>query len=105
MCAERRLLKIAQDDARKHGISSRDQGKWIKRKFGSTMSIVRHKADGTLGCSVPCVFCRNAVMQLNIRVRCYTNDDRWFTGYLNEPDAPKSKLTTGQKSRIKSNKN
>lgn len=100
MCAERRLLENYIHNAQQHGVPNHMIGWWIHRKTGGLMTIFRFKADGTIGCSVPCVFCRKIIITFRLKVQCVTSDGYWFRGYLDEIDAPQSKMTSGQKRLI-----
>jgi len=68
--------------------------------MGNTLTVVRPRANGSLGCSVPCVMCRRELLRFELRVKCVTEDGEWFEGRLDEPGAPRSKLTSGQKKAI-----
>lgn len=98
LCAERRLLDEYVADARRHGVPGHKTAAWIRRKNGNKITVVRWKMDGTLGCSVPCVFCRRELARFDMRVRCVTADGMyWFDGHVTAADAPVSKLTSFQK--------
>jgi len=101
MCAERRLLDEWTTRARRHGVASHATAAWLHRKTGGTVTVVRPRSDGSLGCSVPCVRCREVIVRYRLRVRCITEDGALFEGYLDDIDAPESKLTTGQKRTMK----
>ena len=96
-CAECKLLDKTIQQAQKDGVPYAKRAAWIHRKNKGTITITRSRADGTLGCLVPCPKCRRELMRYHIRVRCVTNDGEWYDGYLDEPDAPVSKKTSGQR--------
>jgi len=64
--------------------------------MGADIVTWRITSDGAHGCTVPCVLCRKAIEALGLRVTCLVQDGEWFRGRLTEPDAPRSKLTSGQ---------
>jgi hypothetical protein len=61
--------------------------------------VWRQRADGTLGCSVPCLVCKAFLDLFDLRVRCLVGPDEWFRGRLSDQDAPVAKLTSGQRRR------
>lgn len=95
-CAERRLLSKTLQQAEKNGVPYAKRAAWLHRKNKGTITVTRCRADGSLGCSVPCPLCRRELMRYHIRVKCVKNDGEWFDGYFDEPDAPASKKTSGQ---------
>lgn len=97
MCAERRLLQKCIQDAQRHGVPSHKIAYWIHRKNTNIITIARWRGDGSFGCSVPCISCRKELCRYGFRVKCFTADGHWFDGYLNDNDAPSSKMTSGQK--------
>lgn len=94
--AERRLLDAWSRQARKHGLKSHQIATWIRRKAGPEMTVWRHRMDGTLGCATPCLLCQRELVRLDIKVNCSQPDSTWFSGRLDEPGAPCSKMTNGQ---------
>jgi len=96
MCAERRQLCRTLDEARKRGVRPSNVTAWIHRKNKGVMTVLRSRADGTFGCSVPCVYCRREMLRYNLRVQCFTSDGDLFCGPLDDAGAPRSKLTSGQ---------
>ena len=95
-CAERRLLKNWMVQAKKKGVPSHHTVCWIRRKMGPNIVTWRLTSDGTHGCSVPCVYCRQEIIKFRLRVTCCVGNNKWFCGYLTDHDAPESKLTSGQ---------
>lgn len=95
-CAERRLLNIWIEKAKKKGVPSHRTVHWIRRKIGPDISTWRITSDGQHGCSIPCIYCRDEIIKFDLRVTCCIGKDQWFCGFLNDVDAPQSKLTSGQ---------
>ena len=88
VCAERRLLEMWQESARRHDVPFRDRLRWIRRKTGHRLIVWRNLADGRLACAAPCNICREAIKSFNFKVTCSMNHDTWFVGYLDDPGAP-----------------
>ena len=61
------------------------------------IAVIRWKMDGSFGCSVPCVACRRELIRYGIRVCCFTADGTWFEGKMDDPGAPPSKISSGQR--------
>lgn len=95
-CAERRLLNNWLDKAKKKGVPSHRTIYWIRRKMGPDIVTWRLTSDGSHGCSVPCVYCRQEIIKFDLRVTCCTGKNKWFCGFLTDDDAPESKMTSGQ---------
>ena len=97
MCAERRLIDAMVTDAYKHGIKRHSIVTWVRRKLGGEIEVVRLRRDGTPSCSIPCIFCRRALITFDIKLTCCTD----FTGELTfcgpASEAPPSGFTSGQK--------
>jgi hypothetical protein len=74
---------------------------WIRRKIGGHIVIVRYRKDGTLGCAVPCVFCQRELVKFDIHIHCITTEGSWFSGRLDDNDAPQPLFTTGQRRMLK----
>jgi hypothetical protein len=100
-CAERNLFKETIFQARRKGVASYKVIAWIKRKHGSDLTVWRERVDGTLGCSIPCSYCKKVIEQFGMRVHVLVDEDNWYHGYLDEENAPVSKLTSGQSYRHK----
>lgn len=99
ICAERKLIDKALEDARRHGVSSHNIVSWLHRKNKGQITVARLRGDGSWGCSIPCVECRKVLLRFHIRVQCFTHENEWFSGYLDQNDAPVSKMTSGQKKK------
>lgn len=100
-CAERRLIDVWKGEARRHGQRPHQIARWIRRKAGPNICVWRRLQDGSLGCSVPCVCCRVLLSSLDLRVSCVREDGEWWEGKLDDPAAPRSKPTTGQRHKHK----
>ena len=63
------------------------------------MVVWRVRQDGTYGCTVPCILCRQQLVRLDLRVTCPLQDGgpAWYRGKLDVPGAPESRLTQGQR--------
>lgn len=100
-CAERRLLRSALRDARNHSVRGEAVPRWLRRKYGGLVEVVRpvesESGSGlSRGCSVPCILCRRELLRYGFEVRCTTRDGRVWRGRLDQDDAPASKATRGQ---------
>lgn len=100
-CAERRLLNHWISRAKKKGVPGHRMVHWIRRKMGPDIVTWRLKSDGSNGCSVPCVYCKQAIIKFDLRVTCCVEGDKWFCGFLTDVDAPPSKLTSGQAAALR----
>ncbi|KAG2428687.1 hypothetical protein HXX76_011392 [Chlamydomonas incerta] len=69
--------------------------------FSRSVTIEPARNDGSLGCSVPCVCCRVLLSSLDLRVSCVLEGGEWWDGRLDDPGAPRSKPTTGQRHKQK----
>ncbi len=95
--AERLLLSGWVAAARRHGLRQTPQVvAWVRRKAGGDITVVRQLHDGTLGCSVPCVLCARELRRFDMRVHCSLGGGEWFSGKLDQDDAPVPRPTTGQ---------
>lgn len=95
---------MATREAQKHGVKPAAVSHWIRRKFGSDISVLSDRKDGLVGCSVPCVFCARAIVRLDLKVHVVVFNDKQqkvFHGRLTDAGAPSSKLTSGQRKRIR----
>jgi hypothetical protein len=95
-CAERNMLSDHIRLAQKRGVSAHSIVSWVRRKYGTKIVIWRELANGQMGCSVPCVICSKWLQRFDLRITCIGPDTKWWTGYVTDPDAPKSKLTSKQ---------
>lgn len=96
-CAERRLLSAWVEEARKAGQRPHQVVTWVRRKAGAAVAVWRTRVDGTLGCSVPCVCCSKELLKFGLKVYCVSSDGAWYSGWLDDPDAPRSQPTSGQR--------
>ena len=74
---------------------------WIRRKLGGHIIVIRFRSDGSLGCTVPCVFCQKELMKYDISIHCVTTSGTWYRGRLNDANAPEACFTTGQRRMLK----
>jgi hypothetical protein len=91
-CAERRLLSELYRQARINGIQKHKTAAWIHRKY-KEITIIRETSYG-LGASFPCLYCRQSLERLDLRVRCVV-EDKLQCVRISECEI-ESKLTTGQ---------
>jgi hypothetical protein len=97
-CAERRLLDSWVQRARRQGVPPHKVISWIRRKFGTHISVLRYRSDGSLGCAVPCLFCQKELERYDMRVHCVDASGQWMEARCSEPGAlPKPVLTAGQR--------
>lgn len=99
-CAERRLLQMWRDEARRHQVASHDVTHWIRRKMGSKITVWRTLSDGRLACAAPCNLCRIAIETFMFKVQCSMNHDCWFKGRMDDDDAPPLKCVYSQRRRV-----
>ncbi|KAH7618735.1 hypothetical protein NADE_005584 [Nannochloris sp. 'desiccata'] len=92
---------VQREDARKHGVPNHKLVSWIRRKIGGHIVIVRYKGDGTLGCAVPCVFCQRELIKYDIHIHCITTNGTWYSGRVDDINAPPAVFTTGQRRMLK----
>lgn len=95
LLVERRLLDAWVTQARRHGLRPHQFRTWIRRKTGPDLVVWRCRMDGSLGCATPCVLCQRELLRYDLRVHCSLGDS-WFSGRLDDQDAPTCKPTTGQ---------
>lgn len=96
-----KLLDRCTRRACKDGVPDLKVADWLRRKDMGHMTVLRWKADGTLGCSVPCILCRRELLRYDIRFRCVLPDGSWYDGPMDAPDAPVCKMTSMQKNKNK----
>lgn len=96
-CAERRWLDACVREARKAGVQKHRLVAYVKRKYGSHISVFRLRSDGTFGCAVPCVWCQKELERFDIRVSFVGSDGRWCDGRVSDGTMPKPVLTAGQR--------
>lgn len=96
-CAERNVLDKWIRLAVKRGVAAHAIISWIRRKTGGTIVVKRYLFDNSLGCSVPCVFCRREIEKYDLVVTCTGRSGDKFEGRINDPEFPPSVLTLGQR--------
>jgi len=87
LCAERRLLAQVKRQLQKK------QARVTLTRFRralSTIRIERLRADGSWGCSLPCVMCRRVLEQMDVCVECVVGDE-WIK--CRAADLPESTVT------------
>lgn len=94
-CAERNLIRQALEKGRRKGVRAHEAARWLRRKFGGDMTVWRYRADGSLGCSVPCALCRPVLQRFGFRVHAVTQDSAWFHGYLQPEPEPEPEPERG----------
>lgn len=99
-CAERNLLNAWVLKANRQNVPRHQVVHWVRRKAGAELTIWRQLADGTLGASVPCCWCKAFLEVFDLRVRCVVSKGEWFEGRLTEQGAPAVKLTSGQRRMV-----
>jgi len=92
-----RLLDSWVHQAKRQGVPSHKIVSWIRRKFGTHISVVRYRSDGSMGCAVPCVFCQKELMRYDMRVHCVDSSGNWLDARLTDGNVPKPVLTAGQR--------
>ena len=91
-CAERRLLTEIYKKAERKGVKQHNKAKWIHRKYNK-ITIERETSLG-MGNSFPCIYCRNSLEMLDMRVTCYVDNEVKCIRITE--CAYESKYTTGQ---------
>jgi len=91
-CAERRLVGILMERARREGVHPYRFVQWFHRKQG-VLVIKRMRRDGLPGVSLPCVCCRKVLDRMGLKWRAHVGNE-WFS----QDDAPPSKPTNKQRS-------
>lgn len=91
-CAERNLLDRQLRCAVRHGVRPSGTVAWLRRKFGGHVTVRRERADGSDGCSFPCVLCRRALIARDLTVHAVGSDGQWFHGRLTDTHTPASDL-------------
>lgn len=99
-CAERKLLNAWVLKANRQNVPRHQIVHWVRRKAGADLTVWRQRADGTLGCSVPCLLCKSFLDVFDLRVTCVVSPGEWFHGRLSDQGAPVSKLTSGQQRKV-----
>lgn len=71
--------------------------RFVRRKLGADVAVVRQRSDGSLGCAAPCIFCQRELRRFDLRVHCSLGGGRFFSGRLTDCGAPAPTLTGGQR--------
>jgi hypothetical protein len=95
-CAERVLLDKWVRASRRHGVPRYSVVAWVKRKLKSIL-VERFRTDSSVGCCVPCILCRNAIVLFDLRVTCTLASGHVFHGKLDDVHAPPSSFTRIQR--------
>jgi len=90
-CAERRLVGILLEKARRNGVSPAGFSHWCNRKQG-VFVIQRMRRDGLPGISLPCVCCRKVLDKMCLKWKAHIGDV-----WVSQEDAPPSKPTNKQR--------
>lgn len=87
-------------EARRHGVEKQKVVTWVRRKLGGDVLVWRFTADGCLAMATPCTLCCRELLRFDLRVHCSLGPDSWYSGRLNEAQAPQVGLTSGQRRRF-----
>mmetsp|Transcript_4045 Transcript_4045/g.7781 ORF Transcript_4045/g.7781 Transcript_4045/m.7781 type:complete len:99 (+) Transcript_4045:111-407(+) len=98
------MINAQVQHARKKGVHSSRLVPYVRKQLGAHLNVVRLDSEANPQCSVPCVLCRKQIITFGLRVRCITKTGEVFCGFLDDDEAPRSKLTSGQRRRIHSTK-
>ena len=94
----RRLLESYLEQARRHGITGHRVNTWVRRKLGSRIAVWRLKADGSLGCAIPCLLCQRELVRFDLTVFYTEAGGSWARGRpSHELEALGGGLTSGQR--------
>ena len=96
-CAERNVLDEWRRLAIKRGVPSHAIISWVRRKTGGTIVVRRYLFDNSLGCSIPCVFCRREIEKYDMVVTCTCQTGGRVEERIRDPGFPPSVLTCGQR--------
>lgn len=100
-CAERRWLDACVREARKSGVPKHRLVAYVKRKFGSRISVFRFRHDGTLGCALPCAWCQKELERFDMKVTFVDSEGQWCDGRVSDGTLPKPVLTAGQRRMLR----
>lgn len=92
----RRLLQSYVVAAKRHGVPAHRVVRWVRRKLGADVLVIRPRGDGTLGCSAPCAMCQRELVRFDLRVHCSLSNGSRFSGRLTDRGAPKPFLSDMQ---------
>jgi hypothetical protein len=90
-CAERRLLERLVHVARVRGVTAHRVILFVRRTVGR-LTIRRTTADGSVACSLPCIYCRRQLEAFHLRWSAHSHD-----GPVDERTAGPSSLTHRQR--------
>jgi hypothetical protein len=93
-CAERRLISLLRESARREGVAPARFSHWLSRKHGE-FTVMRMRRDGEPGISLPCVICRKMMDRLCIKWKAHIGHE-WVT----QDDAPPSRPTQKQRALV-----
>jgi hypothetical protein len=88
-CAERRLLGLLREQARREGVAPAKFSHWLHRKHGS-FTVLRMRRDGEPGISLPCVICRKVLDRMCVQWRAHIGTV-WVTQFNAPPSQPTQK--------------
>lgn len=91
-CAERRLLKILRHEFNKKRTCKDKFSEWLNRKYGR-MVILRPRADGSVGISIPCVLCRKEIEKNKVKWVAH-DGEKWV--FSDKDKTPISRPTAKQ---------
>ena len=94
-----RLIEGYLDQARRHGITGHRVNTWVRRKLGPRIAVWRTRADGSLGCAIPCLLCQRELVRFDLTVFYTQSTGTWASGRpaLDSWDALGARLTSGQR--------
>lgn len=95
LCAERLFLQREIDRAKRHGVRPESLRRYIKRKIGH-IAVYRRTKDGTLATSCPCRYCREVLVEYDLRVT-YIDHAGLLVERCRPDEIPDGVLTSAQK--------
>lgn len=98
ICAERNLVRQAVRVSIKRGVPSHRLVAWLRSRIRH-ITVERPLADGTLGCSCPCMFCRRVLDPLQLKVTYTAHGGQECRARTNNL-APTTKVTRGRVERL-----
>ncbi len=93
VCAERRLIAVLRTLARRRGVPVHGFATWVCRTMGRVL-VSRRRADGSVGCSLPCVECRKALKRARLPWEACPTDNCEDTCRDSDETCPPSRPTT-----------
>ena len=86
------------EQARRHGVTGHRVNTWVRRKLGSRIAVWRLKADGSLGCAIPCLLCQRELVRFDLTVFYTESGGSWARGRpSHELETLGGGLTSGQR--------